>query len=80
MSAFKAGIASDDEGLMVPAPQSAPYDDRVYVSIAEAVRLIGLSRTKIYELIKHGELDTRKVGKRRLVVRASIGVLGSNGR
>ena len=55
------------------------HDDREYVSVPEAMRLTGLGRTTIYDLIGHKTLDSRKVGKRRLVVRSSIGRLGLAG-
>lgn len=35
--------------------------------IPDAVRVSGLGRTKLYELIKTGELKTVRVGGRRLV-------------
>jgi hypothetical protein len=44
---------------------------RVYV----AARMIGIGRTKLYELIGNGEVDTIKVGKARLVTTASLNVM-----
>ena len=46
---------------------TAPADDRarfepITVRIADAVRMTGIGRSKLYELIKAGELDTVKVG------------------
>lgn len=35
------------------------------VRISTAVRITGLSRSRIYELIQSGDLDTVKVGRRR---------------
>ena len=56
-----------------PAPEKAtntpstsgqePYAYRV----SDAVRMSGLGRTKLYELIKSGELRSIRVGGRRLV-------------
>lgn len=37
------------------------------VSVDEAGRLLGLGRTKVYELIRDGVLPTVKLGRRRLV-------------
>ncbi|MEM1151706.1 MAG: helix-turn-helix domain-containing protein [Pseudomonadota bacterium] len=37
-------------------------------SISDVQRVSGLGRTKIYELIKSGELPVRKVGSRSLVL------------
>jgi hypothetical protein len=54
-----------------------PGDNREYVSVAETMRLTDLGRTKIYDLIAHDQLQSVKVGKRRLVLRRSISSLGS---
>lgn len=40
--------------------------------IPEAMRLTGLKRTYLYELMTRGELKYAKVGKRRLIVRRSL--------
>jgi excisionase family DNA binding protein len=42
------------------------------VDISEACRLIGLGRSKLYELLTAGEIQSVKVGKRRLVPMASL--------
>lgn len=42
------------------------------ISITEAAKALSLGRTSVYELIRTGELDTRKMGRRRLVTVASI--------
>ena len=42
------------------------------VSINEATKVLSLGRTSVYELIHTGELETRKMGRRRLVTVASI--------
>ena len=36
-------------------------------TIAEACEAVGLGRTKLYELIGGGEIDTITIGRRRLV-------------
>jgi excisionase family DNA binding protein len=41
--------------------------DRIAVSPAEAARLVGLGRTKIYESLNSGELPSCKIGRRRLI-------------
>jgi len=46
--------------------------DPMLVSIAEACRLSGLGRTVFYELIGAGAIETVKLGRRRLVVVASL--------
>ncbi|SEI56263.1 DNA binding domain-containing protein, excisionase family [Sphingobium sp. AP50] len=45
------------------------------VRISTAVRITGLSRSRIYELIQSGDLDTVKVGRATLVQYASLKVL-----
>lgn len=42
------------------------------VSITDAAKSLGLGRTSVYEMIRAGELDTRKMGRRRLITVASI--------
>jgi len=41
-------------------------------SVEEAGRLLSIGRSRIYELMNDGELDSRKLGKRRLITTASI--------
>lgn len=50
-------------------------DFREAVSVIEAARLIGVCRSRLYELLKDGDLKSIKLGKRRLVVRRSISEL-----
>jgi excisionase family DNA binding protein len=38
----------------------------------DASRMIGIGRTKLYELIKSGELDTVKVGRATLITVRSL--------
>jgi excisionase family DNA binding protein len=57
----------ESEDNMVP--------ERLAVSIAEAGLLIGVSRTTIYKLIDAGLLATVTIGRRRLVLIASINEL-----
>jgi len=44
-------------------------------SVQAAADMIGISRTKAYALINAGQLDTFKIGKRRLVKIDSIRIL-----
>lgn len=44
----------------------------VTTSVKNAAELIGIGRTKTYELINEGKLETINVGRRRLVKTASI--------
>lgn len=42
------------------------------VSVADAARMIGLGLTKTYDLINNGQLQSLKIGRRRLVRVESI--------
>ena len=42
------------------------------ISIAEAVRLVGLGRTSLYAAIAAGKLKTRKAGRRTLVETSAL--------
>lgn len=54
--------------------------DRITVAVAEAREALGLGTTKLYQLINAGQLETVKVGRRRLVTVASIKRLASGAR
>ena len=44
-------------------------------SVSEACRVSSLGRTRIYQLIAEGRLETRKIGKRTLIPAASLRAL-----
>ncbi|MEZ5743187.1 MAG: helix-turn-helix domain-containing protein [Sphingomonadaceae bacterium] len=44
----------------------------ICVRINEAARMIGVGRTKLYELLSSGELETVKIGKATRVTTASL--------
>ena len=47
----------------------------VTITILDALRLSGLGRTKLYELLTKGEIQSVRVGTRRLIVFASLKAL-----
>jgi excisionase family DNA binding protein len=49
-----------------------PSTDPVTVTVAAAMKYSGLGRTKLYELITKGEIESVCVGTRRLIVFASL--------
>jgi excisionase family DNA binding protein len=51
---------------------TVPINERLNVSLIEACQLIGIGRTRLYEIINDGELRTIRIGKRRLVPVAEI--------
>jgi excisionase family DNA binding protein len=60
----------DDSSALVSG--RIPFAQRVTCTIADACEATGLGRTKIYELIGDGRLVATSVGRRRLVVVASL--------
>ena len=44
-----------------------PFRDRISCTIAEGCEASGLGRSKLYQLISSGAIETTKVGTRRLV-------------
>ncbi|MDP2131167.1 MAG: helix-turn-helix domain-containing protein [Erythrobacter sp.] len=53
---------------MTTSPPVAP----ICVRINDAARMIGVGRTKLYELIAAGEVETVKLGKSTRVITASL--------
>ena len=50
------------------------------LSINDTAHALGIGRTKIYELINAGQLETVKIGRRTLVRIASIRAIAKEGR
>lgn len=77
MSALKCPARTGDQQLNLPFA-SAPKASRsngaepLAVRIPDAVRMTGIGRSKLYELIASGELDTIKVGRCTLVPMESL--------
>lgn len=44
----------------------------ICVKVNDAARMIGVGRTKLYELISNGELETVKIGKATRITTASL--------
>ena len=51
---------------------TAPPVEPICVRINDAARMIGVGRTKLYELIADGEVETVKLGKSTRVITASL--------
>ena len=45
---------------------------KIAFSIAEAASAISIGRSKLYELIAEGRVETRKIGKRTVIPAASL--------
>ena len=68
----------DDERLSgsprSPLQQVAqsPREPALLLKVEDAARLLGVGRTTFFELISQGRIQTVRVGRRRLVVRAGL--------
>lgn len=60
-------------------PAAAETVEPLTVRVSAAIRLSGLSRSRIYELIQSGDLQTRKVGRTTLIPYQSLKVLVTGG-
>ncbi|QJU56974.1 helix-turn-helix domain-containing protein [Sphingomonas sp. AP4-R1] len=49
-----------------------PPPEPICVRVNEAARMIGVGRTKLYELIAAGEVETVKLGKATRITTASL--------
>jgi excisionase family DNA binding protein len=50
-------------------------DVRLVVTVAEAAKLLGISRSFAYELVKRGERPVVRMGRRQLVPKVSLSQL-----
>jgi excisionase family DNA binding protein len=46
--------------------------EALLISITDAAKALSVGRTSIYELIRSGQLETRKMGRRRLITAMSL--------
>jgi Helix-turn-helix domain len=51
------------------------HDDRIAVPISEACRISGIGRSKLYDVIKSGDVRIAKIGRRSLVLVESLRTL-----
>ena len=49
-----------------------PAEPPFLLSIAEACLVLGIGRSKLYELIADGSLPLRKIGRKSLIARADL--------
>ncbi|RVT95050.1 DNA-binding protein [Sphingomonas crocodyli] len=50
-------------------------NEPITVRVSEAVRLLGIGRSKLYELIKSGQIDVVKIGATTLIPMRSLHAL-----
>ena len=60
-------VASEQERGQLPTPT-----EPIAVRIPEATRLTGIGRSKLYELIASGDIETAKIGTCTLITVASL--------
>ena len=46
--------------------------EKLLVSISDAAIALSVGRTTVYELMRDGQLDSRKMGRRRLITAESL--------
>lgn len=51
---------------------SAQSPEPLAYSVADAIRVSSIGKTKLYALIKTGDLEARKIGKRTLILAHSL--------
>jgi excisionase family DNA binding protein len=56
-----------------------PFDNRLLLPVEEAAAALGVGRTTTWDLIKRGLLDTRQIGRRRLVTIESVRRIAADG-
>lgn len=75
MSRLEAALAELAEAIRAEVrAEAAPFPSAPdpLLSVADAARLLGIGRSRLYDEIGRGDLRSLKVGKRRLVPSGSI--------
>jgi excisionase family DNA binding protein len=49
--------------------------NKLTISVAEFCEMVGIGRTLAFSLIRSGEVDTIRIGRRRFVLRTSVEAL-----
>lgn len=70
-SSKQLGLPLEKPRSTLPKPQCEP----ITVRIPEAIRLTGIGRSKLYELIGSGEVEMVKIGNCTLIPMASLHTL-----
>lgn len=52
-----------------------PHTTVICVRVDRAMRMLDIGKTKLYDLIAEGELETIRIGRRTLIMQASINAL-----
>ena len=70
LDAITRGTEAASEPAPAPTPTAPP--DALLLSVPDAAARLGISRSKLYELISDGQLETMHIGRRALVRAESI--------
>jgi excisionase family DNA binding protein len=72
-----AHLASRSLTLAAPGQEASPASSGpgLTCTVKEAAALLGCGTTKVYQLLSHGRLMASKIGRKRLVLRASVEAL-----
>jgi hypothetical protein len=76
-------LSNREMAMLQPAKErhtdDIPFCQRPSCTVREACRASGLSRTTLYERMATGELETKPIGRRRLVnVRSLLKLVGAD--
>ena len=52
--------------------EQSPMDKKILCSVSDAVQMLGIGRTTLYALIGSGDLESVRIGSRRLIKITSI--------
>jgi excisionase family DNA binding protein len=58
--------------LAIPDVEFGRLAEKEFLSIKEAAILLGISERTIFRLMKSGELETNKIGRRTIITRSAI--------
>ena len=72
MSADRVELAVRELVEALRADLAPPPEPTTMVDLTTAAQLLSVSRTSLYHLMDSGQLDSRHIGRRRLVPRAAL--------
>ena len=67
-----AAPAQEPEHLVNSIPQQSSPGTKMTLSVREAAEMIGISKPKMYELIREGEIPSIHVGKKIVIARQAL--------
>ncbi|KAA5836058.1 helix-turn-helix domain-containing protein [Saccharopolyspora hirsuta] len=73
LAALAALLAEEQTPEKVEAePETRALPNRTLLTVEEAAQYLGIGRTKTYELVSSGEIESVRIGRLRRVPRAAI--------